>query len=594
MGGRVVGIDLGTTNSEVAALTDQGVVVLEEEGSALLPSVVALAPDGGVLVGAAALNQAVLHPDRTARSVKRLMGTSEEISLGEETFTPQEISALILGALRARAERVLGETVTGAVITVPAYFSDAQRQATREAGEIAGLEVLRVLNEPTAASLAHPVAAGADDDTGTFLVYDLGGGTFDVSIVRREQDVTEVQASHGDVHLGGDDFDEATLAYVLEQQDDAELRARTEQDPRVRARLLRAAEAARCRLSSAPHAKVREDSLWVEDGVAHHLDLEIDRHDLETRVAPLLERTMASIHRALEDAGVGVHDLDGVLLAGGATRTPAVHALIEEVTGRAPSSVLHPDTCVALGAGLVAARMEGRSDVSVLVDITPYTFGTRAVSFSGLTPDFDHFCPLIRRNTALPASSTEAFSTMHDGQQAAEVAVFQGEDEDTRKNLLVGKFRVEGLADVERGNEILIGLNLGLDGILEVTATERATGLSRGIRIEGAVGRLGNREVEAARSRVSGLLGREEMEEAAGKEEGAIGAPSHAALSKAPAEIRELADRYHRLRDRMAPEDEADAAEILEALLDPARADEREANRERMEDLLFYVGESEA
>ena len=579
MNGRIVGIDLGTTNSEVAVVTEQGVVVLEEDGTALLPSVVGLSPTGQILVGREALHQAILHPDRTIRSVKRLMGTETRIALGHEAFVPQEISALILGALRDRAERHLGERVAGAVITVPAYFSDAQRQATREAGEIAGLEVHRILNEPTAASLAYPATTG---ERRTCLVYDLGGGTFDVSIVRQEMDVTEVLATNGDTHLGGDDFDLEVVNRVLDENAYREHRSRFEQDPHVRARLLRAAEAARCRLSSSPRARIREDSLWVEKGVAHHLDREIDRDELEAWLASLIEGTVASVQRALEDAGLDHRDLDDVLLAGGTTRMPAVRRLIQEATGRAPSTILQPDTCVALGAGLVAARLEGRSEASVLVDVTPYTFGTRVVEFEGLVPDFYRFVPLIRRNTPLPVAVTEAFQTCVDGQAAAHVEVLQGEDPDARNNIPVGDFHVEGLADVERGNEIQIGLSLGVDGILEVTATERDTGLTRQICVAGALGRLGERDLTNARARVAGFLGREENRatRAPGGDEAGEGSG--------------LTERCRRLLDRMAAEDRAEAEELLAALADPKRDGEADELRLRLEDILFYVGESEA
>ncbi|MFV1958351.1 MAG: Hsp70 family protein [Planctomycetota bacterium] len=588
MSGRTVGIDLGTTNSEVAAHTDRGVVVLEEDGNAIVPSCVGLSPDGRVLVGEEALHQEILHPDRTVRSVKRLLGTEERISLGGQTFRPQEIAALILGALKDRAERVLGETVSAAVITVPAYFSDAQRQATREAGEIAGLRVARILNEPTSAALAFPTEG---TPARTAMVYDLGGGTFDVSIVRLDHDVTEVLASHGDVHLGGDDFDRILLEHVLEGPDGRAAREAVARDPHARARLLRAAEAARRELSQAPHAAIREDSVWMEADVPRHVDLPIERGEFETWIAPLLEKTVESVHQALADAALDHRGLDTVLLAGGATRTPAVRRLLEDLTGQPPSTVLHPDTCVALGAGLVAARVEGRSDSSVLVDVTPYTFGPRHVRLGDDEPSFFAYAPLIRRNTPLPTTRTESFATMVDGQRTVEVEIFQGEDPDTRNNLRIGEFEISGLADVPAGNEILLRMRLDVDGILDATAVERATGRSRSVSIRGAVGRLGARDVARARERMTRLR-RDTVAEAEHAEKGAVPAPG-SGDARLPPPVRHLLERSRRAMASLAREDRGEA-EALIASLRANDGEEREEIQRSLEDLLFYAGEGGA
>jgi molecular chaperone DnaK len=577
MSGRVVGIDLGTTNSEVAARTNEGIVVLTEGGTGILPSVVGVSPDGRLLVGEEALNQLVLHPDRTVRSVKRLMGSAETVPMAGKRYRPQEISAMILSSLKDRAERVLGEPVAGAVITVPAYFSDAQRQATREAGEIAGLAAVRILNEPTAASLAH----GEQEHGRTVLVYDLGGGTFDVSVVRIEAGINEVLSSHGDTRLGGDDLDEALLEVVAGRIGDGDLRRKIRMEPRARARMLRAVEEVRRELSTAPFARIREDAVAEVDGVPVHVDLEVTREEFEECARPILERTLKSIHRALEDAGLKNRDLDAVLLAGGATRTPLVLELILEATGLEPRSELHPDLCVAQGAGLLAAREEGSIEARVLVDVTPYSFGPAHVGTLDGEWSPDCYTAVIRRSTPLPVRVTAPYCTHFDEQEKVEVVVYQGEDPHALNNIEIGRFVIEGLSRVPAGNSILIGMDLDLDGILEVTATEKATGLAKTVRIEDAVGRMGKRELEQAKHRVTELTGHQP------------GAGAEAlARDDLPPDARSVVLRYEEARDRLHADDRPEGDALVSSIRAAAAGEEGEVGLgdlvTKLEDLLFY------
>ena len=494
----IVGIDLGTTNSEVAGLVDGQVQVLAAEGEQIMPSYVALSPEGTLLVGTPARNQYVLYPERTVKSIKRLMGTDQRVALGEQTYAPAEISAMILRTLKARAEAALGEPVRRAVITVPAYFSDAQRQATRHAGEIAGLEVVRILNEPTAAALAY----GADrQGDRTVLIYDLGGGTFDVSLVQVHAEVTEVLASHGNNHLGGDDFDQLLVEFILGQFQAAgnpDIRG----DRRAMSRLLHAAEEAKKRLSFEPYARIREEHFAERDGVPVHLDIEVSRDQYEQVIRHLVEGTLDSVHQVLADAGQRPDQVDEILLVGGATRTPLVAQLLEEKTGLTPRQELHPDLCVALGAGVLAARSAGHAIDRVLVDISPYSFGPSYFGLLDGLPSEHCYRPIIARNTPLPVSRTEIYCTMMDSQDAWQVSVYQGDDPNALHNLLVGRFLVEGLSPVPAGNEILCRMDLDLDGLLKVTAIEKQTGLAKQITIEGATKPLSAAELARARQRM--------------------------------------------------------------------------------------------
>ncbi|MFY9975447.1 MAG: Hsp70 family protein, partial [Chromatiaceae bacterium] len=467
----IIGIDLGTTNSEVAVVQDGRTRVIEVDGSRLLPSVVGLADDGALLVGQAARNQVALYPERTVRSIKRRMGEDIKVPMGPESYTPQEISALILKRLKRAAEQELGQAINKAVITVPAYFSDAQRQATRDAGELAGLEVVRIINEPTAAALAYEV----DHPQGkTILVYDLGGGTFDVSVVRVARDVTEVLSSHGNNHLGGDDFDARIVDHLIahlgsQGQDPSDNRT-------AMARLTRAAEAAKIALSDAPFALIQEEYLLEHAGAPVNLSLELSREEYEAMIAPYIGETLEAVHIALKGAGLTVSDLDEVLLVGGATRTPLVQRRLEEELRMQPRSEVDPDLCVANGAAIQAAVIAGVQVASVLVDVTPYTFGTSAIG--DLNGEFYPYVyvPLIRKNTPIPVTKSEAFETFHDGQRTILVHVYQGEDPDALNNTEIGSFRIDGLSDVPAGNVITTTFSLDVNGILHVSSREKRTG----------------------------------------------------------------------------------------------------------------------
>lgn len=496
----IVGIDLGTTNSEVAAFVDGQVRILSSDGKEILPSVVGISPSGELLVGEAARNQLVLYPDRTVRSIKRKMGSQETVSLGDREFTPPEISALILRELASWASRKLERPVKRAVITVPAYFSDAQRQATREAAQLAGLEAVRILNEPTAASLAY-----GEGSRHTAMVYDLGGGTFDVSVVSLEGDVTEVLTSHGNNHLGGDDFNDLLAEHLLSNfHSEHGIDLRTGH-PVARARLWWAAEEAKRRLSFEPEVTVREESLATVNGKPLHLELEVTREQYEAMIRPLIEQTLEHLSKALADAGKTPSDLDAILLVGGSTRTPLVARLIRERTGLEPRGEVHPDLCVALGAGVLASRLAGCQIDRVLVDVTPYSFG---VSFLGERGGVEYpYCynAIIQRNSPLPITRTERFYTSHPYQEEVDVQVYEGEDEDALRNILVGEFRIKGLTPTREQNEVLCRMSLNLDGILNVTAIEKRSGLSKHIAIARALEAKSEAEIAAARKRLEAL-----------------------------------------------------------------------------------------
>lgn len=608
--GLIVGIDLGTTNSEVAAFVDGKVVVLESGGKNILPSVVGLSPAGELLVGEAARNQLVLYPERTVRSIKRRMGTNETVRLGDREFTPQEISSLILRELAAWAGRQLGRPVSRAVITVPAYFSDAQRQATREAARLAGLDAMRILNEPTAASLAY-----GEGQRHTALVYDLGGGTFDVSLVALEGEVTEVLASHGDNRLGGDDFNDLLAEHLF-----SEFQSRHGVDLRqghaaARARLWWAAEEAKRRLSFEPEVTVREDSLAVVDGKPLHLEMEITRERYEAMIGPLVEKTMEHLSKVLADAGKTPADLDAILLVGGSTRTPLVARMIQERTRLEPHGEIHPDLCVALGAGVMASRLAGHEVDRVLVDVTPYSFGISYLGERGGAFYPHCYKPIVRRNTPLPVTRTERFFTSHPYQEDVDIHVYEGEDEDALRNILVGNFRVEGLTPMRDGNEVLCRMSLDLDGILHVTAIEKRTGLSKHIRIARALETKTDAEIEDARKRLESLFAArdgadEDIEDFDSDDLGGDEAPaadfqvieggrsdlaneSGSAISGASAEeAQRLVERARALLTSVHNEDSEEIVDLnqaIETALEAGDAQALKASTESLRELLFFV-----
>jgi molecular chaperone DnaK len=610
----IVGIDLGTTNSEVAAFAGNQVRVLGPGDTRMLPSCVGFSASGDLLVGEAARNQQALYPERTVRSIKRRMGSEDIVTVGGKEFTPQEISALILRELAEWAHRSLGELPQKAVITVPAYFSDRQRNATREAGALAGLEVVRILNEPTAASLAYGYEDGSRH---TVLVYDLGGGTFDVSVVTVEGDITEVLASHGNNHLGGDDFDDllaARLADEFRKRHGFDLR---EEHTAAKARLWWAAEEAKKKLSFEPYVKVREESLVIQAGKPLHLEVEISRDEYETLIRPLLESTLDSVSKALVDSGKKPADLDAILLVGGSTRTPLVSHLLSERTGLDPRQDVHPDLCVALGAGVLASRLAGHSVERILLDVSPYSFGVSYLGDRGGVPYPHCYKPIVHRNTPLPLTRTERFYTTFPEQTTVEVQVFQGDDEDALKNIPVGDFRIDGLTEMDDDvNEVLCRMRLDLDGILEVTAVEKCTGKSKHITISGALRARSAEEIAAGRKRIQDLYqSRPNVLEfpvadasetvieaetasaggAAGIEEPII-VPGPESRPDREIAAHELMERSRRLFDVMHTEDREEAIGLHEAIQaaiqsgDPAALDE--ASRALKELLFFSEGQN--
>ena len=571
----IVGIDLGTTNSEIAVYRDgRPLMLADERGRVVLPSVVGLSETGELLVGEDARNQFMLYPERTVRSIKRRMGTDARVRLGERDYAPQEISAMILSRLKETAQLRLGEPVRRAVITVPAYFSDAQRQATREAGEIAGLEVVRIVNEPTAAALAYEAAQHQGK---RILVYDLGGGTFDVSVVRIEGGVVEVISSHGNNQLGGDDFDEKIVAHVLEH---LKLKhgVSVSDQPQAMARILRSAEAAKKHLSDHPFARMEEEYLAVRDGKPVNLDLELSRDEYEAMIMPFIEETLGAVHVALGSADLASSQVDEVLLVGGATRTPLVRRRLIEAFGREPRGEVDPDLCVAMGAAIQGAAMAGTEVSAVLVDVTPYTFGTSALG--ELDGDLYPYCfvPIIPKNTPIPVRRSEAFYTVADGQTSVEVRIYQGENKDAEENVRIGEFRVDGLSKAPAGNPVILDLALDRDGILQVSAREKKTGLEQRITIEKAMSRYDQAQLDEARERIGSLFeGREEGTEA----QAAAGSALDALLAKAGTKL-----------DGAGEEDRTELIDLIEAIRDARSSGDGaalEEGRRQLQDLLFYL-----
>jgi molecular chaperone DnaK len=600
----IVGIDLGTTNSEIAIVRDGQPVVFEEDGDPILPSFVGLSEDGRLLVGKAAKNQWVLAPERTIKSIKRRMGQDVKVKLGDQEYRPQEISAMILKALRDRASAQLGTPVNKAVITVPAYFNDAQRQATREAGELAGLEVVRILNEPTAASLTYDPS---QRELRRMLVYDLGGGTFDVSIVQAQEGVVEVLSSHGDTQLGGDDFDELLLKLLcdrFQQEHGVDLRANLVS----RSRVLRAAEAAKRHLSYHPFARIEEEFIAEKDGQALHLNMEIARSDYESLIQPLLDRTMDCVQRALDDANLIASSIDKVVLVGGVTRTPLISQMLEERLGQPAHQEVNPDLCVAMGAAIQAAIIAGTDVGAVLVDITPHSLGIKCLDGQRGFPFEFHFAPIIHRNTPLPASRSELFYTYRDNQTEVEIDVYQGEHDDVRRNHRVGRFMVQGLSRVPAGNPLVVQLDLNLDGMLRVSARERATGLQKQVTIENALARFEREERDQARERLEQLWAlpggdalldddedvdeAEEMSVAGGEEEipSLVAGPREG--QREAVQARALLEKAERLMERTQPEDRAEVERLMNKVrtsLTDRQWDKLTAACNELADTLFYL-----
>jgi molecular chaperone DnaK len=480
MSGPVIGIDLGTTNSCVATLEGgQAVVITNSEGSRTTPSVVAFSKDGERLVGVTAKRQAVTNSERTILSVKREMGTDWSQNIDKNDYTPQEVSAFILQKLKADAESYLGREVTQAVITCPAYFTDAQRKATQDAGRIAGLEVLRIINEPTAAALAYGVDKDEDQ---TILVYDLGGGTFDVSVLEiyqvDGQPQIEVKATSGDNRLGGDDFDQVVVEWITTEYKKNSGIDLTK-DMQAMSRLREAAEKAKIELSGTSMAQINLPFITMKDGQPEHLDLSLSKAKFEDLISDLVERTMGPTRRAMKDAGIGKGDVDKVILVGGSTRVPAVQTAIESEVGKSPFKGINPDEAVALGAALQAGIIvgdEGVTDV-LLLDVTPLTLGIETLGGIMTT--------MIERNTTIPSRRSETFSTAADNQPAVEVHVLQGEREFAKDNTTLGRFHLMGIPPALRGlPQIEVTFDIDANGIVNVSAKDLGTGTEQSIKIE--------------------------------------------------------------------------------------------------------------
>ncbi|MFM7450067.1 MAG: Hsp70 family protein [Leptolyngbyaceae cyanobacterium] len=512
--GKAVGIDLGTTNSEVAIIENgQARVLPGDDGDLLLPSCVGFSDTGQLLVGREALRQYAAAPDRTVRSIKRWMGTDHPSTLhvggtaSEETrtFLPHEISAMILRALKQRAENALGESVTQAVITVPAYFTDAQRQATKTAGEIAGLEVLQIINEPTAAALTYDVRS---EETERVLVYDLGGGTFDVSVVEITAEVTEVLASHGNNRLGGDDFDRRLELHLAERFRQIHS-VNVPDDLVTQARLLRVAEQIKITLSTHAFAAVQEAFLGRKGETALHLETEIARSDFEDLIRPLLDETLEAIDRALADAKLEADDLDRVILVGGSTRIPLVRQMVENHLGQAAVDGVQPDLCVALGAALQAGVLIGEDVNAILVDVIPHSLGIAAAVTTafGIMPGF--FSVIIPRNSVVPISQSEVYSTVVDDQKAVEIEIFQGEHQRAEENVPLGSYKVEGLPPGPAGSvQIEVHFDFDINGILTVTTIEKGGGQQSQLVVNqaGGVQHLSSHELKQARADLESLF----------------------------------------------------------------------------------------
>lgn len=579
----IVGIDLGTTNSEIAFILNDRAEVLKDRDDGIVPSCVGLSVDGKIIVGAEAKNQAVIAPERTVLSVKRRMGRDEQIPMGGGVYRPQEISAFILKALKSRAEKRLGRPVSKAVITVPAYFTDAQRNATREAGEIAGLEVVRIIHEPTAAALAYE---SNQSETRRVLIFDLGGGTFDVSIVKIEEGVVEVLSSTGDNHLGGDDFDQKIVDLLVEECE-SELNLDVTGDPAAMARLRRAAEAAKIVLSSEPFAMIEEDHIGMRDGRPVHLSYELSRGQFEALIEDDLSRTMESVGQALRDADLLASHIDKIILVGGSTRIPAVSEMLTSKFGQLPHSGIDPDLCVAVGAAIQAGREMGLKHTGVLLDITPYTFGTSAIGDVDGAPTLDMFVPIIRRNTKLPTAKTEAFCTMVDNQKAVEIKVYQGEKPNALDNIRIGTYLFD-LSRAPAGSVILLNYHLDLNGILKLEAVEKHTGRKIQAVIDNAFSRTSGENLRESRNRLAELWG--EPDEPASIE---TGTPTEQTPEDIlPEGVDALLKRAEAKLPLAHAEDREEIARLVTDIRSRAAGGDSDAVKalaDELEDLLFYV-----
>lgn len=484
--GKIIGIDLGTTNSAVAVMEGGDAVIIPNiEGNRTTPSVVAFTKDGERLVGETAKRQAITNPDRTISSIKRHMGSDFNVKIDSKTYTPQDISAMILQKLKSDAESYLGEKITEAVITVPAYFTDAQRQATKDAGRIAGLDVKRIVNEPTAAALAY--GEDKDTDAQTVMVYDLGGGTFDVSILELSDGVFEVHATRGNNKLGGDDFDNRVIDYIAEEfkkENGIDLKA----DKMSLQRLKEAAEKAKKELSSTMSTNINLPFITASQAGPLHLNMDLTRAKFDELTADLVKMTEGPVKDALSDAGLSASDIDKVLLVGGSTRIPAVQECIKKLTGKQPQKDINPDECVALGAAIQGGVLSGDVKDLLLLDVTPLSLGIETMG--NITTR------LIERNTTIPTKKSQVFTTAADNQTSVEIHVLQGERQMAKDNVTLGRFTLDGIAPARRGvPQIEVTFDIDANGIVNVNAKDLGTGKEQHITITSSTN-LNEEEIE--------------------------------------------------------------------------------------------------
>ena len=567
---KVIGIDLGTTNSCVAVMEGgDPVVIANSEGARTTPSVVSFQANGERLVGQVAKRQAITNPDKTILSIKRHMGTNHKTTIDGKDYTPQEISAMILQKIKADAEAYLGEKVTQAVITVPAYFNDSERQATKDAGMIAGLEVLRIINEPTAASLAYGI--DKTDSNHKILVYDLGGGTFDVSILELGDGVFEVKSTNGDTHLGGDDFDEKIMNYIADdfkKQYGIDLR----QDKMALQRLKEAAEKAKIELSSSTQTMINLPFITADATGPKHVDMTLTRAKFNELTHDLVDRTIEPMRKALNDAGLSMNEVDKVVLVGGSTRIPAVQEAVKNFTGKEPSKGVNPDECVAIGAAIQAGVLTGEVKDILLLDVTPLTLGIETLG--GIATN------LIERNTTIPTRKSQIFSTAADGQTSVEIHVVQGERQMAADNKTLGRFTLSGIAPAPRGiPQIEVTFDIDANGIVNVSAKDKGTGKEANITITASTN-LSDDEIDKA------VKEAERFAEEDKKRKESIEIKNNADQM-----VYQSEKTLNELGDKVSPEDKAKIEEKIEAVKKIKDGEDLEAIKKATEELTqeFYA-----